>query len=291
MYKFMEEIDVLISSMIDKRTTEERISASSIYVYRRYVEKFFELEMSLENKEHLKLQEIGARDINDFLVSLDLNGISEAQKLNYCNILCYFFEYTNHLRQTDLTISDINKPILVSKSLNILVEQDYVILRMKLLDFRNELSIDKRLLIAFGLFGGLARDTISRITYNSIIFNDGCYKLLLKDTFEKEQIILLNIELQLLLHEFSIKHNLEENSCAKIFDYNSNYLSTLVSNTLKQLLGEKMEYTLNDLNDTFIVKEILKGVDVVRIARDTNKSITTIDKHIKFCEENYGLFQ
>ena len=176
-------------------------------------------------------------------------------------------------------MSHVEKPIHVSPPPQYIEDDHY----KKLSDFVTDQtkSVDDRLLIGLFLFTGLSRNYIAQLTYSQFEYKQGLYYLKLwKDEKKcsKEYSIPLKAQIQLLVDTQVQCARKNGQLFSKVFNIDSNYMSTRVSELTNEIVKKK--YRPTEFSNTFIKKCLEHGNRVWEVSMLTLESMTSIEKHV-----------
>lgn len=268
MYKYISEIEKLLDEIIKNNNFNKK----SVPFYKGKVNKFFKEYMSMPENENKPLDALSYFDINTYLYSLKYG---DADKLNHYQALKSFFTYTYYKGLTKDLISQVTKPIYKRPAKVIMGEDSY----SKLVEFisdRDNIIMD-RLTLGLFLYTGLSRKYIHQLRNNQFIYEGGIYKLLLWKG-DKEFIIPIKTELQIIVHEYIINLPCEELR-NKVLDYDENYLTKLIKDICRKGCGKVFTPTI--LSNTFISKALSDGNYIWEVSMLTLESVSTIEEHVK----------
>jgi len=266
MYAFITEVNKLIDEMINA------FGINSVPFYKGRISNFFTDYLGNDINRNKPLDAITYFDIETYLKSLKC---SDAEKLNIYYALKRFFEYTYLNGITKEIMSQVTKPVYISKPKEILKEDEY--LKLKNFIVSRENNLHDRLILGLFLFTGLSRKYIANLRNNDFKFENGLYELII---WKNNQEVRLPIkpELQLIINEYCI--NLSDNErFNKVIKIDENYLSEYVSNLIKSIIGRRCSPTI--LSNTFISKALSSGNHIYEVSKLTLETIVTIEKHVK----------
>ena len=131
-------------------------------------------------------------------------------------------------------------------------------------------------LLGLFLFTGLSRQYIYNLKNSNFLFEDGVYKLeIMKD--DKIFKLPIKAELQLVINEYCI--NLDQSNMEdKVFKLDENYLSSVVGDLCKRVIGKK--YSPTTFSNTFIALALSNGNYVWEVSNLVLESVSSVAQHI-----------
>lgn len=264
MHDQIQEIEIIMDEMMKSNNIEE----SSYTFYKPKIRKFFN-EFIDKDKP---LDALTYYDVNSFLDSLE--GVKESIKLNYYQAIRTFFQHTLKTGKTKVIMLNVKKPKEVSSNYEVLSDEDTIKLK-KYIGSQGE-DLNDRLLLAFYLFTGLSRQYIANLKYKDLLKIDGEYKISIFKN-KKETVIPLKTELQLIVHEY-MTCNPQIDEQQKLFKHSENMISEQIKKLTLEILGNKKTITI--LSNTFIRNALNEEVNVLKLSKNLQVSLKTIQSHI-----------
>lgn len=267
MYIYYDKAMEICLDMLEKSSVREKSQS----FYKRHIENFFSQYMSYSNNEKKPINAITYYDIDTYLES---RPYSDSDKLNSYNSLKKFFEYTYNQGITPEIMSQVTKPNVTRKNKSVMSDGDYERLKEYVVNKSNPMN--ERLLLGLFLFTGLSRQYISNLKNSSFLFENGVYKL---EVIKDEDVFKLPLkaELQLVINEYCL--NLNQNDIDdKVFKIDENYLSSVVGDLCKKVIGKKYSPTV--FSNTFIALALSNGNYVWEVSNLVLESVSSVAQHI-----------
>lgn len=267
MYIYYDDAMEICVEMLKKSSTKEKSQG----FYKRNIDNFFSQYMSYPNNEKKPLNAITYYDVDTYLES---RPYSDFDKVNAYNSLKKFFEYTYNQGITPEIMSQVTKPNAAKKKKSVISYNDYEQLKDFIVDKSNLIS--ERLLLGLFLFTGLSRQYISNLKNSNFLFENGVYKL---EVIKEDKIFKLPLkaELQLVINEYCF--NLDKNIMnEKVFKIDENYLSSVVGDLCKKVIGKK--YSPTAFSNTFIALALSNGNYIWEVSNLVLESVSSIALHI-----------
>jgi len=283
MYKYIENANQLL---VDLNDTYNLTNATySFYTCR--INKFFEEYMGDSQNENKPLDAITYYDVNEYFRTLEC---SSAQKLNHYQSLKRFFDFSYLSGKTQEIMSRVTKPEHDKPEPEYIKDEHFDIL-CEFINNRDN-CFEERLLLALFLYTGLSRNYISSLRNSQFEYYNGMYQIKIwkdekvgNENLEKEYIIPLKAQLQLLVAQQV--DNAQKSRCSldKVFDMNENYMSTKIKNLSERIVEKK--YTPTAFSNTFIKKCLEQGNRIWEVSKLLLEDIGTIQKHVIEKEDLY----
>lgn len=269
MYKYMNDVEIIINRMLDVFGINIKKSAA---FYKSRINNFFENYMGTDGNENKPLDALTYYDVEIYLSKL---VCSDAEKVNVYNALKRFFEYTYLEGKTKEIISQVIRPTCIKKPKEILSEEKYLKLKSFIVS-RNE-DLNLRLILGLFLFTGLSRKYIANLRNNDFKFDEGVYKLIVWKGDEEIQLP-LKPELQLIINEYCTNLS-DEEKFDKLIKMSENSISDYISKLIDNIIGIHCTPTI--LSNTFISKALSNGSYIYEVSNLTLETVSTIEKHVK----------
>lgn len=265
MYAQIEEIEIIMNGMMKANKIKESCYTFYEPKIRLFFNEFIDKDKPLDALTYY--------DVNSFLDSLE--GKKESTKLNYYQAMNTFFRYTQRIGKTKEIMFNVKKPEEMPRKHEILSDEDTIKLK-KYVGSQGE-DLNNRLLVAFFLFTGLSRTYVANLKYKDLLKIDGEYKISISKN-KKETIIPLKTELQLIIHEY-LTCNPQIDEQQKLFKHSDNMISEQIKKLTREILGNKKTITI--FSNTFIHNALNEGADVLKLSKNLQVSLKTIQSHIE----------